>query len=176
MSEREVEEQTHTNTPGLATRYRREVGRARGAGGRPRSSPPTCRTQTPQHSAGIRAPGVRGSPAGRAPPSPAPHHHTPAGFFSSCYLCSEEAQLSPWKRCLLPRTAWDLGPALGLRVSGPNWEQVGGRVSRALPLFGCFGPQPQPGRKAPGGGRARQLWPLVQWENDALAGSDQTAL
>lgn len=76
----------------------------------------------------------------------------------SCYLCSGKAQLSSWKRCLLPRLS--LGPGLGLSLpaggSYPShtvWEQVGGRASHSLPLCGPFGSQHQPGREALGSGR-----------------------
>lgn len=116
-----------------------------------------------------------GAQEGRSPPSPAPHHHTPASFFpvicalgkhgwvpgrDACHLGSEEKQQPGTRACACPC------PASRLRVS--VWEQVGGRVSCSLALCGHLGPQHQSGREALGRGKEPpeegQLWPIVQWK------------
>lgn len=89
----EVEEPTRTNTPWAGRTLSAGGGESAGSR-RPPSCPPTCQPQTPRH----RDPSARlvaeqgggeggGVQEGRSPPLRAPHHHTPASFFS-CYLCA----------------------------------------------------------------------------------------
>lgn len=163
MSASEVEEQTHTNTPRAG--HTLSAGGGESAAARCPAHPP-ARHRLP--STGIRAPGLWRSSVGAREGEPSRvgpllrqlPTTTPQRLFFSCYLCSEKAQLSSWKRCLLPRTAWDLG--LRLSLPGLGAQSVWARLGTGR--WQGFGPQPQPGRKAPGGGReplGRQLWPPV---------------
>lgn len=115
--------------------------------------------------------------------SPPPH---PRRLFSPCYLCSEKAQPSSWKRCLLPRTAWDLGLRLSLPGLGAQsvWAKLGtGRwpgSPRSSPLWVLWVSPPawEKGsgwwQGAPWGGPAVAAPRSVG--NGPLARSDQTAL
>lgn len=173
----------HTQThPGLATRYQhqREVGECgEPAAARRPAHPPATHTlpaRGSRHQAVEEQRGGEGGGAqkGRSPPCQLPTTTPPPAFFPPAICALRKHSPVPGRdACYLGQPGtWACAcpcPALGPRVSGPNWEQVGGRAPHTLPLFGCFGSRPQPGRKAPGGGREPhgegQLWPPpVQWE------------
>lgn len=144
MSASEVEEQTHTNTPRAG--HTLSAGGGESAAARCPAHPP-ARHRLP--STGIRAPGLWRSSVGAREGEPSrvgpllrqlPTTTPQRLFFPAICALRKHSRVPGRDACYLGQPGtWACAcpcPALGLRVSGPDWEQVGGRALGRNPSLG----------------------------------------